>query len=156
MLVHLFVLQLLCIHAWIVITAAILGQWYGSTLKWKCHFYYFPVTDCTKSCHFDFHINTAHLKKVCTQVHALLCFIVVWSWLILLISFKASSWHWGNALLKQQWRIWVNALQVSIHYMHMILMVSCQNGPTRHAYAWQIGPFWQDTLDIAKINLTML
>ena len=24
--------------------------------------------------------------------------------------------------------------------------VSCQKGPTRHAYAWQIGPFWQDTL----------
>ena len=21
-------------------------------------------------------------------------------------------------------------------------MVSCQKGPTRHAYAWQIGPFW--------------
>ena len=28
------------------------------------------------------------------------------------------------------------------------LMVSCQKGPTRHAYAWQIGPFWQDTLVI--------
>ena len=28
-------------------------------------------------------------------------------------------------------------------------MVSCQNGPTRHAYAWQIGPFWQDTLDVS-------
>ena len=27
-------------------------------------------------------------------------------------------------------------------------MLSCQKGPTRHAYAWQIGPFWQDTLDI--------
>ena len=27
-------------------------------------------------------------------------------------------------------------------------MVSCQKGPTRHAYAWQIGPFWQDTLDL--------
>ena len=26
-------------------------------------------------------------------------------------------------------------------------MVSCQKGPTCHAYAWQIGPFWQDTLD---------
>ena len=25
--------------------------------------------------------------------------------------------------------------------------VSCQKGPTRHAYAWQIGPFWQDTPD---------
>ena len=27
-------------------------------------------------------------------------------------------------------------------------MVSCQKGPTRHAYAWQIRSFWQDTLDI--------
>ena len=26
--------------------------------------------------------------------------------------------------------------------------VSCQRGPTRHAYAWLIGPFWQDTLEI--------
>ena len=22
--------------------------------------------------------------------------------------------------------------------------------PTRHAYAWQIGPFWQDTLDMSS------
>ena len=27
-------------------------------------------------------------------------------------------------------------------------MVSCQKGPTHHAYPWQIGPFWQDTLDM--------
>ena len=27
-----------------------------------------------------------------------------------------------------------------------ITMVSCQKGPTRNAYAWQIGPFWQDTI----------
>ena len=27
-------------------------------------------------------------------------------------------------------------------------MISCQKGPTRHAYAWKIGPFWQDTLEI--------
>ena len=26
--------------------------------------------------------------------------------------------------------------------------VSCQKGPTHHAYAWQIRPFWQDTLKI--------
>ena len=32
-------------------------------------------------------------------------------------------------------------------------MVSCQKGPTRHAYAWQIGPFWQDTLDIWKLHM---
>ena len=31
-------------------------------------------------------------------------------------------------------------------------MVSCQKGPTRHAFAWQIGPFWQDTLDILHAN----
>ena len=29
-------------------------------------------------------------------------------------------------------------------------MVFCQKGPARHAYAWQIGPFWQDTLDLSK------
>ena len=27
-------------------------------------------------------------------------------------------------------------------------MASCQKGPTRHAYAGQIGPLSQDTLDI--------
>ena len=30
-------------------------------------------------------------------------------------------------------------------------MVSCKKGPTRHACAWQIGPFSQDTLDIQDI-----
>ena len=33
-------------------------------------------------------------------------------------------------------------------------MVSCQKGPTRHAYAWQIGPFWQDTLVMCLIHRT--
>ena len=32
-----------------------------------------------------------------------------------------------------------------------ISRVSCQKGPTCHAYAWQIGPFWQDTLDINSL-----
>ena len=30
--------------------------------------------------------------------------------------------------------------------------VSFQKGPTRHAYAWQIGPFWQDALDYCQIT----
>ena len=29
-----------------------------------------------------------------------------------------------------------------------ILMVSCQKGPTRNAYEWPIGPYWQDTFDM--------
>ena len=28
-------------------------------------------------------------------------------------------------------------------------MVSCKKGPTCHAYTWQIGPFWQDTLEVS-------
>ena len=27
--------------------------------------------------------------------------------------------------------------------------VSCQKGPARHAYVWQIGPFRQDTFDVS-------
>ena len=40
-------------------------------------------------------------------------------------------------------------MSAQTHYH--ISRVSCQKGPTRHAYAWQIGPFWQDTLDIDKV-----
>ena len=35
-------------------------------------------------------------------------------------------------------------------------MVSCQKGPTRHAYALHIGLFWQDTLDIWDIQLALV
>ena len=37
-----------------------------------------------------------------------------------------------------------------------ISRVSCQKGPNRHAYAWQIGPFWQDTLFIWDCSLLYL
>ena len=33
-----------------------------------------------------------------------------------------------------------------------ITRVSCQKSPTRHAYAWQIGPFWQNTLDKGTVR----
>ena len=46
-----------------------------------------------------------------------------------------------------KWRPFCLGLNVLYSDIH-ILRVSCQKGPTRHAYAWQIGPFWQDTLDI--------
>ena len=36
-------------------------------------------------------------------------------------------------------------------------MVSCQKGPTRHAYAWQIGPFWQNTLEMkSSLNIVQI
>ena len=34
-------------------------------------------------------------------------------------------------------------------------MVSCQKGPTRHAYAWRRGPFWQDILEVWDIDQTV-
>ena len=37
-----------------------------------------------------------------------------------------------------------------------ISMVSCQKGHTRHAYAWQIGPFWQDALDIYECEIIVM
>ena len=37
--------------------------------------------------------------------------------------------------------------------IHDISRASCQKGPTRHAYAWQIGPFWQDTLDLLPLQI---
>ena len=36
------------------------------------------------------------------------------------------------------------------NWVTFISRVSCQKNPTRHAYAWQIGPFWQDTLDLCS------
>ena len=44
------------------------------------------------------------------------------------------------------------------HTWHMISSdiisrVSCQKGPTRHAYAWQIGPFWQNTFDMVLCKM---
>ena len=36
------------------------------------------------------------------------------------------------------------------------LRVSCQKGPTRHAYAWQIGPFWQDNLEFRRLYCSVL
>ena len=49
-------------------------------------------------------------------------------------------------------KIWV---RVEIHHMTHPLnsMVFCQKIPTQHAYAWQIGPFWQYTLVMFVPNM---
>ena len=38
-------------------------------------------------------------------------------------------------------------IMLPLRYKEFLSRVSCQKGPTRHVYAWQIGPFWQDTPD---------
>ena len=42
----------------------------------------------------------------------------------------------------------LNHAQQNRVHIYYFSRVSCQKGPTRHAYAWQIGPFWQDALDL--------
>ena len=37
-----------------------------------------------------------------------------------------------------------------------ILRVSCQKGPICHALAWQIGPFWQHTIDLQMCFLARI
>ena len=37
--------------------------------------------------------------------------------------------------------------------MWRISRVSCQKGPICHAYAWRVGPFWQDTIDMKVLFL---
>ena len=54
---------------------------------------------------------------------------------------------WVELTLHQHWiqaMFWTNRGLINGH----VSRVSRPKGPTRHAYAWQIGSFWQDTLDI--------
>ena len=50
----------------------------------------------------------------------------------------------SNPILGDTWKLQTLFCLPSVF---LISRVSCQKGPTRHAYAWQIGPIWQDTLD---------
>ena len=43
----------------------------------------------------------------------------------------------------------INTAPVYSIQIQMKSRVYCPKGPTCHAYAWQIGPFWQDTLEMA-------
>ena len=57
--------------------------------------------------------------------------------------------HCANSIRKEP--ILTYLVRMNLDYIIIVFLisrVSCQKGPTRHAYAWQIGPFWPDTLDI--------
>ena len=56
------------------------------------------------------------------------------------------KWTMGNPII-----MFVMAPEQTVYCVRLyISRVSCQKGPTRHAYAWQTGPFWQDTLDMTN------
>ena len=57
----------------------------------------------------------------------------------------------GYRLWVQIWQTFTTVIIVLCALTCYKSMVSCQKGPTFHAYACQIGPFWQDTFDITAI-----
>ena len=60
-----------------------------------------------------------------------------WSYVFLALTHQSQmAWSLGHSQM------------ILFTYNYSMSRVSCQKGPTRHAYAWQIGPFWQDTLDV--------
>ena len=74
---------------------------------------------------------------ICITMESGIKLAVIFQWLLLKVCSHMQRADVDRKLPSRQ----------TIRCIH-ILRVSCQKGPTRHAYAWQIGPFWQDTLDI--------
>ena len=70
--------------------------------------------------------------NVCPQVGIT---SLLWRYMSVLVLNKVSSCRW---------------LTFKSVRLNTLSMASCQKGPTRHANAWQIGPFWQDTLVISN------
>ena len=66
-------------------------------------------------------------------------------------SVTRSSPSTGVKMIIQEGHTLENTINKQVPSTKDITMVSCQKGPTRHAYAWQIGPFWQDTLKLSPL-----
>ena len=58
---------------------------------------------------------------------------------------RLSIYHKNISYTKRDYK--TTQLTLDQSTVGQITRVSCQKCPTCHAYAWQIGPFWQDTLD---------
>ena len=67
----------------------------------------------------------------------------------------STGWHGPTHI----WSILYFQADITIYQIYWpiykISIVSCQKGPTSHVYAWQIGPFWQDTLDICCLHQSL-
>ena len=55
-------------------------------------------------------------------------------------------------------KMYITDFRMALLFSHEVNIsrLFCQKGPTRHAYAWQIWPFWQDTLDIFVAPVPMV
>ena len=100
----------------------------------------------------------------CWNFSNMVWYIISWKWCLQMPLYKINVTRDLNTLLAPifcasnsylvQWLawLWARTLQNMVGLQQFpniqTSRVSCQKGPTCHAYAWQIGPFWQDTLDM--------
>ena len=95
--------------------------------------------------------NYSSMPKISAITHPVLmnCYIHYFHGLIQKrCNCSANALYIPFALSSRLQNTGLNSLVSAWYWRTIISMVSCQKGPTRHAYAWQIGPLWQDTLDI--------
>ena len=70
--------------------------------------------------------------------------------LILPLYVRYGLWIVSMFMMTTGWPVF--ELNKNAPYLALISRVFCQNSPTRHAYAWQVGPFWQGTLDMEAME----
>ena len=98
-------------------------------------------------------IKVAQVNIICTSIHTIsmniMCIdlklaipVVAAESRLAVTKGRARRRQWGP-VEHHQLRSHGETIQIKNH----MSMLSCQKGPTRHASAWQIGPFCQDTLD---------
>ena len=89
--------------------------------------------------------NTYHNWNLILKNHVIKCVwkVHLWSWVFMQFC-RYFGWM-TNSRIDPQITIYASTCLLIVIFWSM---VSCQKGPTCHAYTWQIGPFWQDTLDM--------
>ena len=110
------------------------------------------LNHCSTNEWFDLCLSTG------TSMTWPLCYMVTsvgkkLSWLIRHLSdgfyiFFTNLWNLPSDIWAQPSDMFDMSNVFCLHWWWHISRVSCKKGPTRHAYAWQIGPFWQDTLEL--------
>ena len=152
-----------------ICTGIMVCPWAHSTLYRYSLFALFNNTGCEEA------IRLARAKIVRHWAHTLLFIYAVFFIILVLRCFTTYSRKfigWDNVILDDVFSsnklVNNHGMELCTKYEHncvnsavpvnslapsRISRVSCQKGPVRHANAWPIGPFWQDTLDIMDRHL---
>ena len=60
-----------------------------------------------------------------------------------LLSSAYTTWMRHKTHTHDMWNVqYCGGYHMTVYSLYQQMRVSCEKGPTRHAYTWQIGPFW--------------